>query len=286
MRKGRVLLMKCLSSSFLSPQTLVSLVLAILSSTQLLGCLTHKSNLDQVIQRLNVDCQDLDRPSLGLTNGDLLSLYEHELSEIKQLFRSAHPNSRGNRTFKNRFYAEHIHADNHKTLSSIRELHAPLRDHAGVAAEVLKQAQEHPVAATAHISDFKDGNQIGFCFARAFLIHYLLNKEGVSPCDIYKIFAFGEMRVDHKMWHFHVAVVVRSMNGPIVVDPFFEQPIPLHEWTREMEKLDIKFPYTRTRFYITDARKLLPASGVYALEEFMNPLLAPYFEALSATIGP
>lgn len=267
LRKGLMLPMKWLSSfSFLSPSTKCAFIIAAHLSVLLHGCATSQSHLDQIILVLNKDGGGSQHLS-----DDLFALNQRELADVEQ---------QDNRELKNKFFFDRMKELNRAAQRGLPARNSP--DYKDLAMNVLKQTRHHFVASPSRVTDFEDGDQIGFCFARALLIHYLLLKGDVPQCDIHKIFAIGELMVDHRIWKFHVAVMLHDKGQPLVIDPLFEQPVPLEEWIAAVENLDIKFPYPRVRFYITDPRKFLPASGAYALEDLMNPHLRAYFEALSA----
>lgn len=150
-----------------------------------------------------------------------------------------------------------------------------------LAEAVLNTIATHPVTSPSNAHQYDKGEQIGFCFGRALAVHYLLLKAGVSPCDIFKIFAMGALMVHHQIWHFHVAVVVRDAeHGLFVVDPSFAQVLSITVWMKEVERYDMKYPHPTTKFYMTDPRKFLPSPGPYDAAIMGGPLLCDYFTLL------
>jgi len=180
-----------------------------------------------------------------------------------------------------------IEAMNNAMLESLRSsTHGNIDVSLGaspIPAAVLREFDSNPVLSLANIHRFENGEQIGFCFGRALALHYLLLKAGVSSCDIYKIFAIGNLMFNYQIWHFHVAVLIRdAANGFVVVDPSFGQPLSVDDWMKSVEKHDIKYPRSQTRFYVTDPRKLVPSAGVYDAQTLGGPILREYFTFLGS----
>ena len=89
------------------------------------------------------------------------------------------------------------------------------------------------------------------------------------------------MKVDEHLWNFHVAVAIRNpKDGLIVLDPLQDSPLSYQEWAKKTERMDIKFPNSRVRFYITDPRKFLPAFDQYNVEQLHEPQLKQLFDEL------
>lgn len=157
-------------------------------------------------------------------------------------------------------------------------------NHRRDAEDALRFVMEKSVSAPKNIANFEEGDQIGFCFGRALMLHYLLLRAGVLPKDLAKIFAVGTFNVGDQFWRFHVAVMVNAEEGLLIVDPLYGNVATLDEWTSNVSSLDINYPYPRARFYITDAKKFMPQAGVYDLSLMGTPALKAYFFALGREI--
>ena len=122
---------------------------------------------------------------------------------------------------------------------------------------------------------------MGFCFGRAALVHYLLLTNAVEQNRIAKIFAVGDLFYANSLWHFHIATMVKGEKGIWwVIDNLFEKPLTQSEWIERATGFDIKKTLPQLRFYVTDPRKFQPAYGRYRLEEFNLPELNRYFRDL------
>jgi hypothetical protein len=129
--------------------------------------------------------------------------------------------------------------------------------------------------------NYKEGGQVGFCFGRALYLHYLLLKSGVPQNELAKIFVLGELKFGDTFWRFHVALMVRDKaQGFLVVDPLVGEVIGYREWMEKNAAYDVKAPNGRSRFYVTDARKFMPAFGEYDAAQLKEPVLRKYFEGL------
>lgn len=212
---------------------------------------------------------------------DLLKRNQNELKDIASVCATQYASE------INSCYASHINTLNQASLSGFvqHDISADaeqLRKMQGVIDEI----EAHPVTSSDAVHDFEDGTQIGFCFGRALMAHYLLLKADLQQVDMRKVFVIGELMVNRQMWNFHVAVMVRdSRSGWIVVDPLQRKPLSLSEWVTVMKSYDIKFPFSRTRFYVTDVRKFLPSSGVYDRDAFSHPSLRLYFDLLGHSLA-
>jgi hypothetical protein len=210
-----------------------------------------------------------------LLRDDLKRMYADELAAIEEQW-LAKTNAPMN---KHAFFHAHVAQANERSLAGL-STHAA-RDSELIAADVLAEVEAHPVASSSSVKNYKGGDQIGFCFGRALLVHYLLLKAGVAPRDITKIFALGEFLVGGQFWHFHVAVMI---NGSVVVDPLYGEPASLDAWLKNVAGLDIKRPMSRARFFVTDARKFMPTSGAYEIDLLSPPELKPYFLDLGRSL--
>jgi hypothetical protein len=155
-----------------------------------------------------------------------------------------------------------------------------------IAKRVLEQVENNPVTKIESLRQYPDGLQIGFCFGRALMIHYLLLKYGVKQRDIAKIFSIGDIKLGAEIWRFHVAVLLRDVkHGYIVLDPLAQGVKPYEQWVDEVISLGVKSPQSRVRLYVTDPRKFLPAFGKYDMEQIQNPHLKEYFEKIGQSLA-
>lgn len=232
---------------------------------------------------------------------DLQQVYADELASIQQTWVkliSKHdlaaaqnrPSSKILKDRQNQFFHEQIQKLNEKTLSQLEaaaKSHKELPKDFRKAAELaLDKIHQNPVLSLDGIMNYPDARQIGFCFARALLLHYFLLQEGVGPENLAKIFVLGQLRVQKQFWNFHVAILVRdSKSGFLVVDPLHPKALEYKQWMSIKAGYDIKSPLSRARFYITDARKFMPAFAAYSQEHFEIPVLKNYFADLLQSLA-
>lgn len=218
---------------------------------------------------------------------DLLGTYRNELLTIQQNWQQV-PKS-GNtkkelRKKENQFYFNHLHTLNSNALLELKKSYFS-RSYRDQAQNILKKVSEDFTSSSRYIHDYQSGDQIGFCFGRALLIHYALLKSGIPQDDIRKIFAIGDLLVGGQNWEYHVAVMVKDSDlGFIVIDPLQPALTGYEDWVKEVEAHSIKTPYSRIRFYITDPRKFLPNSSIYSLAALSEPILKDYFWELGTSI--
>lgn len=227
---------------------------------------------------------------IGYPSEDLMLKNEAEIKSIEDSWRKLSRKDPVNELKqKNQFFHHEVSTLNQATLEPItRKNHQsepPLKDYQAIAKEILKAIESSTVASSKNVHVYDQGDQIGFCFGRALLVHYLLLKAGVPQKDMFKIFALGDLLVGGQFWRFHVAVVVRGHAGFMVVDPLAGVPMVVSDWVAEVSRLEVKSPLHRARFYVTDPRKFLPASGIYQLSSLLEPELKLYFQNLGAEIA-
>jgi hypothetical protein len=150
--------------------------------------------------------------------------------------------------------------------------------------DILHRVESHPVTGSKRDTAYDNQLQIGFCFGRALLTHYYLRKAGVSQKDIMKVFALGDFKMAGQFWHFHVAVVVNDNGQLTVIDPLYGDPATIQDWMANVQSLEIKHPFSRARFYLTDPRKFMPTSGNYDTRSLQQDGLEQYFHDLALTL--
>lgn len=222
-------------------------------------------------------------------NEDLLALNQSEMSGIaKSQPDTSRLNSKAEkREATNRYFHEQVTRLNAQTLRALEALNAPSHtvDYSAAANAVLKAAKQNPVTNLANTQARERGNEIGFCFGRALLVHYLLLKAGVPQHELAKVFTIGQLMVEGQLWRFHVGVLVRDFkHGFLVVDPLQERVLPYKEWIEINKNYDVKGSLSRARFYVTDPRKFLASYGAYHPAQLQDPALKEYFAALVRTL--
>jgi hypothetical protein len=144
----------------------------------------------------------------------------------------------------------------------------------------------NPVAKVEAAAHYDRLGNIGFCFGRAALAHYLLLQNGVRPEHIAKIFIVGNLKYGSQIWEFHEATMVTGERGMWwVIDPLFEKMLSHVQWMERAKQFDVKSLEPQLRFYVTDARKFQPSFGMYRTDYFLQPELRRYFSALVRSLG-
>lgn len=221
---------------------------------------------------------------------DLLKKYNDELASIRQSWQQSPQSGKSNQELRkeeNQFYFGQIHAHNSQSFLDLvkarsHQVTPSYRDHAE---HILKKVSDDFTSSGRYIHAYQSGDQIGFCFGRALMIHHALLKSGVPQDDIRKIFAIGNLLVGGQIWEYHVAVLIKDPElGFIVIDPLQPTLTGYEDWAKNVESHSIKAPYSRIRFYICDPRKFLPGSGAYTLAALSEPILKDYFWELGTSI--
>lgn len=268
--------------------------LLLLAGICLTGCIgretpTFEEKWNPVLKLLNVPVAKETSlyPHTHSSEEDLLTKNEDELREIsdrwKALRGSRDDKSKTTRDQRNRYFHEQVSLLNQDALGKLARVGAlpGAPDREGLAQEILQKVAKSQVASLENVRMYPRGGEIGFCFGRALYIHYLLVKAGVPQEQLIKIFTLGELLVGGQVWRFHVALAVRDKKaGFLVLDPLQSKPIPYGDWLKVVSKYDIKGPFSRSRFYVTEPRKFLPAFPEHDLKQLGDPHLKPYFEAL------
>jgi hypothetical protein len=263
----------------------IAFILCISSIIWLPNCagINRKNNADKSIKAWQAVIEVLNQTDSDpiLLDADLTKLYSDEQNSIAFLWSQHHHVS----TSRNHFFHDHIRTANEQAFAGLNEQTGYTKNNLPLAADIIALVEAHDVASSTRVREYQDGEQIGFCFARAMLVHYLLLKVGIAPSDIKKIFALGEFFIGGQFWNFHVAIMVRSMQGFIVVDPLYGEPAMLDDWQRNVAMVDVKQSLSRARFYVTDPRKFMPTTGAYTIELISPPELWPYFYDLGPSMA-
>jgi hypothetical protein len=248
------------------------------------GSVLNAKDVSSLIEFLNQDSRNA-REFPHVLNENLTKVVAEEKRDMQEAWKL----HRGVKTKKERnaFFHLRVNALNRQTWEWVETLRVATgqSDFSKVAAIVQSRLAEHPIAKPESAMDFDRGSEIGFCFGRALLAHYELLKRGVPQEAIVKLFVLGDLKVGHSLWKFHVAVGVRDPEkGLWVIDPLQPSLSSLVDWVQQMEKLDLKSPNPSSRFFVTDARKFLPAGGAYQVKQLLEPPLKPYFSALLGSL--
>ena len=226
------------------------------------------------------------------TTENLTELNESELNEITKKWVVQSKETKQSRkalTFdRNIFFHKEIEKLNNQQINLLSQnslRHKTSINYKEQATLSLQSVMKNSVTSTAALLSSPNIDQIGFCFGRALLVHYSLLKLNVPQKDLTKVFAIGELSVSNVLWRFHVAVMVRDEKEKfLVVDPLLNSVTPYNEWIKKIQSYDIKFPYSRLRFYFTPPDKFLPAFGTYDLAQINSPSLKPFFDKLLKTL--
>lgn len=201
-------------------------------------------------QARGISCQQLFEPSVFSQKPD--RLYDYYLQQIEHLSN------------------EEIASLNQLMADSINNYIPPANDHRAQAIDwkraqrILDVVFDHPTIGF-KADDFysQPGEEMGFCFGRAMYMHLLALKLGIQKESIKKIWAVGPMHSDKPgiEWGYHVALLIFSKQGWIVLDPNSMRVLPIQEWVRiySLKSLD-----GRLRFYATGAEKFGLYSGQYS----------------------
>lgn len=156
---------------------------------------------------------------------------------------------------------------NLKTLASIQQ-EVPFRTTSTRTVEISEMAADKLVDLTYENPIVNPGNKkydpnrnIGFCFGRATFIHLMLLKMGVQKNSIRKIWAIGPMNTGDINWRYHVATMVYTKKGWLVLDTNHGGPVSPQEWIATYSKMSTD---GKLRFYSSDASKFAFMMGKYS----------------------
>jgi len=152
--------------------------------------------------------------------------------------------------------------------------------------EVYRELAENPVARVDAVTRYDKRGDVGFCFGRAMLVHYLLLIRKIAPENIAKIFAVGKLRYKNQLWDFHMATMVRGWDGQWwVIDTLFEKPLPFDEWRKMATAFGASREFPEVRLFVTDPRKFQPNYPAYRLSDLSVPELKPFFSQLFSSVS-
>ncbi|HXW52748.1 MAG TPA: hypothetical protein VEL47_01455 [Myxococcota bacterium] len=228
-----------------------------------------------------------DPGSFNTSSRDLPTVYREELAAIEEQW-NKEPQCKldmmKNSLEKHEFFFQQITKLNEDEIRNLERNNQTQRSVSALLHQVLSAVESHPVASSKRAEHYDRDLQIGFCFGRALLVHYYLLKAGVPQKDILKVFALGDFNIAGQFWHFHVAVMVNDKGKWMVIDPLYGEPASYQDWVANVKSLEIKHPFSRARFYVSDPRRFMPASGNYSTESLLAGGLSRYFHDLGATL--
>ncbi len=215
---------------------------------------------------------------------DLLALTRRDAEESEAKFdRGQTANGEEQKRRRNQFLASEAAFKNRQSLAWVESQISPVTY--AQLKTIQDQARTFDAGRLTEIAKDPLQFEIGFCFGRALLVHDLLLRNNIPRKYLAKIFVVGDLFVSGSFWDYHVAVLVATDHGPMVMDLIQPNPIPLSDWVTANQRLDIKWPLSQARFYITDVRKFMPASGIYDEGAIKNPLYQEFFQRLGKELA-
>jgi len=202
------------------------------------------------VQAAGVRCERLFEPSIFAQKPD--RLYDYYTQQIALL---SNEEVQGlNRTFVEilQNYTPPVHPNRAQAIDSDR------------AKKMLNIVYDHPtVGFKADEIYMHPGEEMGFCFGRAMYLHLLALKLGLQKESIKKIWAVGPMQSDKPGidWGYHVALLVFSKEGWVVLDPNKMRVMAVADWVKTYSQKSLD---GRIRFYGSDAEKFGLYSGKYS----------------------
>lgn len=226
--------------------------------------------------------------------GDVLPVYTHPLeTNLIQVFHEEMPLAKATvkpkATWKEK--SQQIYSFLHEQNEKVRVALEKTSSTSGASEKVIQttfdQLANNRVSKVEAVRKYDQRGDVGFCFGRAAMVHYLLLQNGIPQSQIAKIFAVGKLRYDNLLWDFHMATMVRGPQGKWrVIDSLFDKPLVYDEWMKRVSEFGTNTQYPQVRFYVTDPRKFQPAYAQYRVEDFNIPELKPYFQALFRSLKP
>ncbi len=216
---------------------------------------------------------------------DLSARYQREIRALRPAQRPTTPAQREEENRRYQLAIQRLNADFRVRTADLGKS-ASAKDFLSIASRVQKNVTHHPVAGLAATRALLRSSEIGYCFGRALLAHWELLRAGVPQSEIVKVFAMGDLNLEGQFWKFHVATGVRDRgHGLLMIDPLQSKVLPIEEWVVRVQDYDVKRPFSRIRFYLTDPRKFLPSGGMYGLNELNDPILHAYFARLGKSLN-
>jgi hypothetical protein len=142
-----------------------------------------------------------------------------------------------------------------------------------------KNLMDHPVAGRNPRVAYDDQNgQIGFCYGRALLVQKELERLGVSPDHIFKVFLVGELSQQGLLWDYHVATMYVDNSGrKWMIDSLNDEVMQLSGWYKSLHQYFLNPAEPRVRVYFAEASKFQARSGEFTHYDVLNPLYKTFF---------
>ncbi len=197
-----------------------------------------------------LSCEKLFEPSVFRAKPDrLYDYYQQQISLLSQ-----DEVASLNRSFV-KSVSEYVPPDNDKRSQTLDQVRAQ---------KILDLVFDHPtIGFKADDIYSQPGEEMGYCFGRAMYMHLIALKLGVQKESIKKIWAVGPMQSDKPgvEWGYHVALMVYTKQGWIVLDPNLRRVFSVNDWVQYYEAKNLD---GRGRFYATDPEKFGLYSGKYS----------------------
>lgn len=160
-----------------------------------------KPDFAAILKKLNVPPEgDLPKYSQPI-EADLPALYRSEIANKKLGLKTP-------KAEKNKILSEAVEIENAKVretyISQTNVSPIPV-----VATKVFRELSSNRVSKIDAVDRYDKRGDIGFCFARAVMVHYLLLENGIPQNRIAKIFAIGQLKYGAQFWDFHMATLLR-----------------------------------------------------------------------------
>jgi hypothetical protein len=260
---------------------LVPLVVLVLFSVQVFP----EEIFSKVIKKLNVSPSPQEggsSPYTHDTEDNLIAIYSEEIRIAKSKIDPS-----VSKPARNKILFERMGEENKKVEEKLRNSSdgKNAETHKKIAQKVFESLSSHNVTKIDAVERYDKRGDIGFCFGRAAMVHYLLLENGIKQDQIAKIFVVGRLKFKGQLWDFHMATMVKGEKGEwLVIDSLHDQVLPHTEWIKRAHTLDIKPDLPQLRFYVTDARKFQPAYKNYRVRDFQIPDLKQYFTELFSSL--
>lgn len=171
-----------------------------------------------------------------------------------------------------------------ETLMSALEAHpAPSTDKRRTeislaeATEIVRIMDADPVVGIKSAPKYDPQSNWGYCFGRAAWAYMELLRRGVAKGSIKKIFAVGPMAAWGMQWQFHVATIVRSKGGWVVIDTVPGKPLKVEKWMDYFAKQNSD---KTLMFFVSEPSRVNPLSNSrFNARHFRNDFTAPEYRA-------
>lgn len=135
----------------------------------------------------------------------------------------------------------------------------------------------HPVVGALAAKKYDPERVFGFCFGRAEWVYIELLRQGFAKSSMRKIFAVGPMRGPGQGWGFHVATMVRAINGNWwVIDLGSARAESVEDWMSAVKRLSVD---SRLKFYVTEPDRLgASTQGKFSARSYRGGYYSPAYQ--------